>query len=95
MIEPRVEIKDNQAQIKYIQCLEPIPWAAEAEAVAVYEDRNGDWGSGVQPSAPAVREHPLREEGKKTVPEVAGEVEEQSVEQLCEYTKVNTLLVGI
>ena len=86
------ERKDGyQTQAKYIQCVEPIMGTAEAEAVAVYKDRDRDWGSIIQPSAPAVRQHLLREEGNKTVPGVARETEEKSEEQPCEYTKEDTL----
>ena len=60
-VEPRVDVEDSQARIKYIQCLEPIKHEDEAEAEAVCEDRDGDWGSGIQPTTLTAQPQPTGE----------------------------------
>ena len=44
-VEPLVEPEDSQARVKYIQCVEVVPCSAGAEEVAVYKEKDSDWGS--------------------------------------------------
>ena len=50
-VKPIVEPQDSKAREGFVQCVERQPTVEETEDLGIHEEKDGDWGGGIQLSS--------------------------------------------